>query len=63
MKDRRRASRESVAWTLAFGQPEDRTPTHSYERRATLRWRRSQKAGGGSNSMGLLSGANRKSIC
>ena len=28
MKDRRRASRESVAWTLAFGQPEERTPTH-----------------------------------
>jgi hypothetical protein len=28
MKDRRRASRESMAWTLAFGQPEDRTPTH-----------------------------------
>jgi hypothetical protein len=27
-KDRRRASRESMAWTLAFGQPEDRTPTH-----------------------------------
>jgi hypothetical protein len=26
MKGRRRASR-SVAWTLAFGQPEDRTPT------------------------------------
>jgi hypothetical protein len=20
-----------VAWTLAFGQPEDRTPTHGYE--------------------------------
>ena len=31
MKDRRRASRESMAWTLAFGQPEDRTPTHGYE--------------------------------
>jgi len=30
MKDRRRAGRESVAWTLAFGQPEDRTPTHGY---------------------------------
>jgi hypothetical protein len=30
MKDRRRASRESMAWTLAFGQPEDRTPTHGY---------------------------------
>jgi len=30
MKDRRRAGRESVAWTLAFGQREDRTPTHSY---------------------------------
>jgi len=28
MKDRRRASRESMAWPLAFGQPEDRTPTH-----------------------------------
>ena len=28
MKDRRRASRESMAWTLAFRQPEDRTPTH-----------------------------------
>jgi hypothetical protein len=28
MKDRRRASRDSMAWTLAFGQPEDRTPTH-----------------------------------
>ena len=28
MKDRRRASRESMAWTLAFGQPEDRAPTH-----------------------------------
>ena len=31
MKDRRRASRESMAWTLAFGQPEDRTPAHGYE--------------------------------
>jgi hypothetical protein len=30
MKDRRPASRESVAWTLAFGQPEDRMPTHGY---------------------------------
>ena len=30
MKDRRRAGRESLAWTLAFGQPEDRTPTHGY---------------------------------
>ena len=29
MKDRRRAGRESVA--LAFGQHEDRTPTHGYE--------------------------------
>jgi hypothetical protein len=28
MKDRLRASRESMAWTLAFRQPEDRTPTH-----------------------------------
>jgi hypothetical protein len=28
MKDRRRASRESMVWTLAFGQPEDRAPTH-----------------------------------
>jgi predicted oxidoreductase len=28
MKDRRRASRESMAWTLAFRQPEDHTPTH-----------------------------------
>jgi hypothetical protein len=25
MKDRRRASRESMGWTLAFGQPEDRS--------------------------------------
>jgi hypothetical protein len=31
MKDRRRASRESIAWTLALGQPEDRTPAHGYE--------------------------------
>jgi hypothetical protein len=23
----------SVAWTLAFGQPEDRTPTHVYDTR------------------------------
>jgi hypothetical protein len=30
MKGRRRARRESMAW-LAFGQPEDRTPTHGYE--------------------------------
>jgi hypothetical protein len=29
MKDRRRASRESVAWTLAFGHHEDRW--HGYE--------------------------------
>jgi hypothetical protein len=28
MRDRRRASREPMAWTLAFEQPEDRTPTH-----------------------------------
>ena len=28
MKDRRRASRECMAWTLAFGQLEDRKPTH-----------------------------------
>jgi hypothetical protein len=28
MKDRLRASRESMAQTLAFRQPEDRTPTH-----------------------------------
>jgi hypothetical protein len=46
-EDRRRASRESVAWTLAFGQPEDRTPTHGYAatREAAMaafvkRWRR-----------------------
>jgi hypothetical protein len=31
MKDRRRAGRESVAVDLAFGQHEDRTPTHGYE--------------------------------
>ena len=31
MKDRRRASRESMAWTLAFGYREDRTPMHGYE--------------------------------
>jgi hypothetical protein len=31
MKDHCRTSRESVAWTLAFGQPEDLTPTHGYE--------------------------------
>ena len=31
MDDRRRASRKSVAWTLAFAQPDDRTPTHGYE--------------------------------
>jgi hypothetical protein len=31
MKDRRRASWESVAWTLAYGHHEDRTPTHGYE--------------------------------
>src|SRR5262245_38107032 len=30
MDDRRRASRKSVAWTLAFAQPDDRTPTHGY---------------------------------
>jgi hypothetical protein len=30
MKGRRRASREFVVWTLAFGQPDDRTPTHGY---------------------------------
>src|SRR5262249_9526813 len=32
-------------------------------RRATQLWRRSRRAGGGSSSIGLLSGANRKSIC
>jgi len=31
MKDRRRASWESVGWTLAYGHHEDRTPTHGYE--------------------------------
>jgi hypothetical protein len=30
MDDRRRASRKSVAWTLAFAQPDDRTPAHGY---------------------------------
>jgi hypothetical protein len=30
MDDRRRASRKSVAWILAFAQPDDRTPTHGY---------------------------------
>src|SRR6516162_3702034 len=30
MDDRRRASRKSVAWTLAFSQPDDRTPTYGY---------------------------------
>jgi hypothetical protein len=47
MKDRRRANRESVAWTLAFGPPEERPPTHGYEptREAAMaafakRWRR-----------------------
>jgi hypothetical protein len=33
-------------WTLAYGYHEDRTPTHGYERRARLRWRRSPRAGG-----------------
>jgi hypothetical protein len=31
MKDRHRASRESVAWTLAYGHQEDRTPIYGYE--------------------------------
>jgi hypothetical protein len=31
MKDRRHAGRKSFAWTLAFGQHEDRTSTHGYE--------------------------------
>src|SRR5262245_9554389 len=30
MDDRRRASRKSVAWILAFAQPDDRTATHGY---------------------------------
>src|SRR5262245_61130769 len=30
-KTARRASRDSAAWTLAFGQDEDRTPTHGDE--------------------------------
>jgi hypothetical protein len=30
MDDRRRTSRKSVAWTLAFAQSDDRTPTHGY---------------------------------
>jgi hypothetical protein len=36
-------------WTLAFGQHEDRTPTHGYEPTPRRRWRRSRKAGGGSS--------------
>ena len=31
MKDRHRASWESVARTLAYGHHEGRTPTHGYE--------------------------------
>jgi hypothetical protein len=34
MKGRRRASRESMVWTLAFGQLEDRKPTHWLRRDA-----------------------------
>jgi len=36
-------------WTLAFGHHEDRTPAHGYERR----WRRSPRAGDGSNAAHL----------
>ena len=38
-------------WTVLFGYHEDRTPTHGYEATfARPRWRRSRKAGGGSDT-------------
>jgi hypothetical protein len=40
----------SWMWTLSFEHHEDRTPTHGCEPRARPRWRRSQKAGGGSRT-------------
>jgi hypothetical protein len=47
MKDRRRASRASMAWTLAFGQPEDCTPTHWLRGDARgPRWQRLPRAAG-----------------
>jgi hypothetical protein len=37
----------SWIWTLAFGQHEDRTPTHGYEATREAAMARSRKAGGG----------------
>jgi hypothetical protein len=35
-------------WTLAFGHHEDRSPTHGYAETREALWRRSPRAGGGS---------------
>jgi hypothetical protein len=41
-------------WTLAFGQHEDRMPTHGYEPSARLLWRDSPRAGGGNKHLGMF---------
>jgi hypothetical protein len=46
MKDRRRASRESMGWTLAFGRPEDRSAATREAAMATF------AKGGGSGRRG-----------
>src|SRR5215831_17138138 len=43
---------QSWMWTLAFGQHEDRTPTHGYAATREAEWRRSPRAGGGNNENG-----------
>ena len=41
-------------WTLAFGQHEDRTPTHGYAATRRLQWQRSLRAGGDSDPASLF---------
>ena len=49
-------------WTLAFGHHKDRTPTTAMRRRARPRWRRSPRAGGGSDNIPIRRNAHRATL-
>jgi hypothetical protein len=57
MKAAAKPADASWLWTLAYGQHEDRTPTHGYEARRP--WPHSLRVGGGNNRAGPPAPINR----
>lgn len=53
----------SWLWTLAYGQHEDRTPTHGYEATRKAAWRLSLRVGGENSRLGLDRAFTHRSRC